>query len=478
MSNGPIPFDSVLFQDLFSTPRMRAVWTEERTVAAWMHVERAITEVQCELGMVPAWAALRIAESLRPGAIPLDRVRDHAARSGHLMVGFLRTFREVCGDAAEHFHLGPTTQDILDTGLTLQMKEAHALVRQQVLCLERTLCRRALEEKDSVMMGRTHEQHALPTTFGLVLASWASEIRDHIDRLEQGESRWRMGSVAGGVGAQNAFVELGDSTLARDLERRVCRRLGLITPDIQHQGRHDRFAEVASTLASLCASLARMALQLRTMERPEVAEVEAVYGEEACSSSTMPNKRNPEALERVQGLAELARGHADTMLSLRMADHRDSTRIPVLYTAVPGVFLLLSRALETLSGHFETVRVNREAMRANLDHPNVFGQAAAERVMIALYRKTGRKHWAHTRLSECSAISTGTRRPLRLVIEEMADLTAHLASAELDALFELATYTGTAALQVEQAVARIMKANAAAAANPLSQPDFEADRTK
>ncbi|RPH99462.1 MAG: hypothetical protein EHM68_02095 [Lysobacterales bacterium] len=462
MSSGPIPFDSILFRDLLSTPRMRAVWMEEKMVAAWMDVERAITEVQCELGMVPAWAAARIVECLQPRAIPLDRVRDHAARSGHLMVGFLRTFREVCGDAAEHFHLGPTTQDILDTGLTLQMGEAAALVREQALALQRTLCHRALAEKNTVMMGRTHEQHALPTTFGLVLATWACEAHDHLDRLDQSERRWRFGSVAGGVGAQNAFVELSDHQTARELERRVCQRLGLFAPDSQQQGRFDRFGEVVFILASLCASLARMGLQLRTMERPEVAELGTLYGEEACSSSTMPNKRNPEPAERVQGLADLARGHADTMLSLRTADHRDSTRIPVLYTAVPGAFLLVSRALETIAGHLETMQVNREVMRANLDHPNVLGQAAAERVMIALYRKTGRKHWAHTRLSECSAISTRTRRPLRQVIEEMADLTAHLSAAELDLLFELSTYTGTAALQVERAVARIMERGGAA----------------
>ena len=268
--------------------------------------------------------------------------------------------------------------------------------------------------------------------------------------------------VAGGVGAQNAFVELSDHQTARELERRVCQRLGLFAPDSQQQGRFDRFGEVVFILASLCASLARMGLQLRTMERPEVAELGTLYGEEACSSSTMPNKRNPEPAERVQGLADLARGHADTMLSLRTADHRDSTRIPVLYTAVPGAFLLVSRALESIAAHLETMQVNRDVMRANLDHPNVLGQAAAERVMIALYRKTGRKHWAHTRLSECSAISTRTRRPLRQVIEEMADLTAHLSAAELDLLFELSTYTGTAALQVEQAVARIMERSGAA----------------
>lgn len=306
-----------------------------------------------------------------------------------------------------------------------------------------------------------------------------------MDRLDQSEQRWRIGCVAGGVGAQSAFVELSDHQTARELEHRVCRRLGLFAPDSQPQSRFDRFAEVVFILASLCASLARTGLQLRTMERPEVAELGTLYGAEACSSSTMPNKRNPEPAERVQGLAELARGHADTMLSLRMADHRDSTRIPVLYTAVPGAFLLVSRALETIAGHLETMQVNREVMRANLDHPNVLGQAAAERVMIALYRKTGRKHWAHTRLSECSAISTKSRRQLRQVIEAMADLTVHLSAAELDALFELATYTGTAALQVERAVGRIMERNGAereqrgpAAAQLFAQSGSEAERLK
>jgi adenylosuccinate lyase len=490
MSNGPIPFDSVLLQDLLSEARMRAIWTEERMVAAWMQVERAIIEVQCELGMVPEWAATRICETLGQNLLPLERVRDHAIRSGHLMVGFLRAFREVCGDAAEHFHLGPTTQDILDTGLALQMVAAADRVREQALQLEALLCGRALQEKDTVMMGRTHEQHALPTTFGLVLAAWASEIRDHIDRLDQSEPRWRIGSVAGGVGAQNAFVELSNQETARELERRVCRRLGLFAPDIQPQGRLDRFAEVVCALASLCGTLARIGLQLRTMERPEVAEIEVTYGDEACSSSTMPNKRNPETIERVEGLAELARGYAQATLSLRMADHRDSTRIPVLYTAVPGAFLLASRALASITSQMESVQANRAVMRANLDHPNVLGQAAAERLMIALYRKTGKKHWAHTRLSECSAISRKSRRPLRLVIEESNDLGAYFSPSELDALFDLATYTGTAAVQAEQAASRIMEKNRAArearvpvdppqpTGSPLTQSVIEPERLK
>ena len=459
MNGGPIPFESLLLQDIYSTPAMRALWTEEEMVAAWMTVERAITEVQCELGMVPAEAAAQISACLDRGSIPLERVREHATRSGHLMVAFLRTFRESCGDAAEHFHLGPTTQDILDTGMALQMGAASDLVCEQALELEAILCRRALEEKDTVMMGRTHEQHALPTTFGLVLAAWAAEVHDHIDRLRQGEPRWRTGSVAGGVGAQNAFVELADAGTARELERRVCGRLGLGVPLVQQQGRLDRFAEPVFALASLIGGLARIGLQLRTMERPEVAEVEAVYGGEACSSSTMPNKRNPEPVERVEGLAQLARGHVDALLSLRAADHRDSTRLPVLYSAIPGAFLLASRALEAISRHLDSLRVDRDAMRANLDHPRVLGQAAAERIMMALYRKTGKKHWAHTRLSECSARSRQTGQPLRQVIRAAPDLAGYFSEGELDALFDLSSYTGTAALQVEQAVAELRKLN-------------------
>jgi len=455
-----IPFDSVLLADVVSTPEMRSIWSETNLLRTWMEVERAVTETQADLGLIPRDAATQIIETLDAGTLSAAAIRDEARRSGHLFVGFLRAFRTACGPAAEHFHVGPTTQDILDTGLTLQMREAHRLVMVSLLDLEELLCRRANAHKGVRMMGRTHEQHALPYTFGLVLAGWASEVRDHIERAKEAETRWLLGSLSGGVGTHSAFVELSDAPTARRLEAGVCERLGLRPPAMHIQTRIDRFVEVVLHLAMSVSTLGRIGLQLRTMERPEVAELEQTYGPDSCFSSTMPNKLNPEPAERVEGLAHLVRGHAVALLSVRMADHRDSTRLPVLYTAIPGAYAMAHCALRTITGCIQDARVREDRMLANLDHPELLGQAAAERLMIALYRKTGRKHEAHTVLSRCCHVSRQSRRPLREVVLEDPTLRAHLTAEVLDALMDLRSYVGTAELQVEETVQALLARNA------------------
>ncbi|MDH3689591.1 MAG: lyase family protein [Gammaproteobacteria bacterium] len=456
---GLIPLHSELLTDTVSTPEMREIWTENNMLHKWMKVERAITEIQAQLGIIPREAAEKIAASLTPKLLTASHVRTEAQRAGHLMVGFLRAFREVCGDAAEHFHVGPTTQDILDTGLALQISDAYLVLLSRLLDLEERLCRLALKHKSTVVMGRTHEQHALPYTFGFVLARWASEVRDHVERFHESEQRWRCGCLSGGVGAQNAFVELSDETTARRLEAEVCRLLGLITPPMDLHPRVDRFTELVTQLALLCSTLGRIGLHLRTMERPEVGEASQTYDKEACSSSTMPHKRNPEAAERVDGLASLVRGFAASMLSVRMADHRDSTRIPVHFTAIPGAFALTDCAVSTIDNCLATLQVNASRMRANLDHPATLGQTASERLMIAIYRKTGRRHWAHTVLAECARLSRESGRHMRAIIEEMPEVGTLFTSAELDALMDLSTYTGTAEWQTTENVERVLTRN-------------------
>jgi adenylosuccinate lyase len=456
-----IPFDSMLLSGAMSTPKMRAVWSEKNLIRSWMRVENAITEVQASLGMIPAEAAREIIAHLTPERVPIERILQHAAASGHLMVAFLRAFREVCGPAAEHFHLGPTTQDILDTGLTLQLREASLLLMESLLRLEYALCHRAAEYKSTPMAGRTHEQLALPFTFGFVLAGWAAEIRDHIETARQSEHRWLFGSLTGGVGTQNAFVELSNVPTARLLEEKVCAKLGLPLPLIDLHTRFSRFAEVVVNLALHLSTLGRIALQLRTMERPEVSEIEQDYPPEACSSSSMPNKRNPEPLERVDGLAQLAGGHASAMLGVRMSDHRDSTRIPVLYTALPQSCAMAHRALETVAGAVETLRARPERMLANLNHPESYGQVCSERLMIALYRKTGRKHEAHTLLSRCAHESRTSRRLLYDVVLEEKAIREQFSASELVALLNPSAYLGTAETQVDRVLERLLPLNQA-----------------
>ena len=312
------PFGSILFRDSVSTAEMREVWTDQNMVQKWMDVEGAIVEAQAALGMIPERAARQIAEKLTLEFLPVERIAAERRLVGHLMVAFLKAFRDVCGPAAEHFHVGPTTQDIMDTGLTLQMRESHELIMKQLRRLEDRLCERALEHKNTVVMGRSHQQHAVPVTFGFILANWASEISDHIEWARESEKRWLLGNLSAAVGAQNTFVELSDVKTARRLQEMVCELLGLGIPVTDLHSRTDRFAEVVTNLSELCSSLGELGLNIASWQRPEVLEVEEPYDIDRYSSSTMPNKVNPERSEEVAGLAKLVRGLALAVQDIQM----------------------------------------------------------------------------------------------------------------------------------------------------------------
>jgi adenylosuccinate lyase len=398
------------------------------------------------------------------GDLTPEKIAAKKQAAGHMMVSFLQAFRELAGTPAEHFHVGPTTQDILDTGLVLQMREAHNLILDQLLRLEEVLCERALAEKGTILMGRTHEQHAVPLTLGFVLAGWANEMRDQIDRAHESEKRWLYGTISGAVGTHNAFAELSDGPGALRLQAAVCERLGLATPPIDLHPRTDRFAEVGANLSAVCSSLGRIGLQIRSWQRSEVAEAEEPYGPERFSSSTMPSKQNPEASEQVEGLATVARALALAAADIQMADHRDSTRMPILYVVLPMNYQLASRALETTTTNLAGLVIRRENMIRNLNDPRLLGQAASERLMIALYKKTGRRAWAHEALHRCSWLSHETGRSLVEVIQADAELSPWFTPVELDALADLTTYTGTAAAQAEAVVAAIRERRGSALA--------------
>lgn len=447
-----VPFSSLLFQEMVSTSGMRAIWSEQNTVQKWMDVEAAITRAQMELNMIPQDAGHEIVANLTLERFPVERISAKKQLHDHLMVSFLKAFREVCGPAAEYFHVGATTQDILDTGLTLQICEAEEHVLGRLLSLEEVLCDQAMRYRDSVMMGRTHQQHALPLTFGFILAGWANEIRDHIERARESEKRHHFASVAGGVGTQSAYVELVGEEMSRILEEKACHLLGLRAPLIALHARPDRFAEVVGNLSALCGSLGKMGLQIASWQRTEVMEAEESSAETSYGSSTMPNKLNPEPSEQVDGLAKIVRSLASAMQDILMQDQRDSTRIPVHFTALPLSYMMTARALDTITANIRDLIVHEDRMRANLEHQNFLGQAAGERLMIRAYQKTGKRDWAHTILHDCSRRCRDEGRSLQDIVSEHADMGQLFTKTELDEIFDLTTYTGTAGLQTEQTV--------------------------
>jgi adenylosuccinate lyase len=456
-SGQPVPFGTVLFGPSVSTPEMAAAWSEEKTFESWLKVERAIVEAQKELRIIPAEAAETILGWLSPEKLKPSDVSGEQEKVEHLMVAFLRSFRRICGEAAEHFHVGPTTQDILDTGLTLQMRDAYQLVRQQLDELENELLDQAEAYKRDVLIARTHQQHAVPTTFGYILASWALELRDHSVRFEESERRWLLGNVSGAAGNQNALVQLVGLAATDELERRVCERLGLGRPLLSLHSRMDRFVEVLHCLSLVCGSVGRMALNIRFWRSSEVGEVRDSRAAETFSSSTMPNKDNPEECERIAGLAVLVRHHARSLEDIQMEGVRDSTRMPALNVAVPQAWMLSSRMLAGFLGVLRRLEPDRERMLKNLNHEYVLQQAVAERLMIEIYRKTGRKMRGHERLHACARLSSAEGIPLRTVIRDDPELGPLFEDSELERLFEPATYLGNAVDRTD-AVIRYLRA--------------------
>jgi adenylosuccinate lyase len=280
-------------------------------------------------------------------------------------------------------------------------------------------------------------------------------MHDHIERARDSERRWLFGNLSGVVGAQNSFVELSDSNTARKLQEMVCAKLGLNVPLTDMSTRTDRFAEITANLAGLCSALGKMGLNIRNWQQTEVMEVEEPYDDKQHSSSTLPNKKNPESSEYIEGLAIVARGLALAMQDTRMPVTRDSTRIPVQYTCIPSTYMLASRALRFATEIISGLIVHKDNMLRNINHPNVLQRAAAERIMIAMYKKTGEKDKAHSLLHKCARQSQRNSLSFREILLSNKDVGKIFSSAELDKLLDLTTYTGTATRQTEETVRAI-----------------------
>jgi len=236
----------------------------------------------------------------------------------------------------------------------------------------------------------------------------------------------------------------------------VCNKLGLNTPLIDLHTRTDRFAEVVTNLAELCSSLGEFGLNISVWQMSEVMETEEPYDKGQYSSSTMPNKVNPEPSEQIQGLAAVTRSLALAVQGINMPGNRDATRITIEYAAIPMSYMMTSKALESMIRNVSGLIVHEDKMLENLAHPNVMGQAAAERLMIAMYGKIGLKNEAHSLLHEYSRKSREKKMHLKDFILEDDYMSKIFSREELEKLFDLTTYTGTAARQTEELVNFLM----------------------
>lgn len=352
--------DSQFHGHNYASRTTREIFCDHCRLRRWLDIEVTLAAAQAELGMIPAEAAREIARAA--STVDLKNIGEGVRRTGHSMMALLWALQRACeGSAHEYVHHGATTQDIQDTGQVLEMKLVLEVLEQRLDQLLAMLKPLAESHQDRVMVGRTHSVPALPITFGLKVASWIDELLRHRERLREVKGRVSVVQLFGGVGTMAAFGEQGLVLLER-----FAARLGLGVPLLAWHSSRDRIAEYVTSLAMLCASLARIADELRILYRAEVGEVELRWGAQQIGSSTMPHKRNPTGCEQVVVLARLAKAQVMNALDGMVVEHeRDYRGIRLEWCAVTDVSHYAVAAFELLLHNLEGLRVRPERMLEN-----------------------------------------------------------------------------------------------------------------
>ena len=344
----------------YTRAEMGRVWSEENKFQKWLDVELAATETLAEAGIVPREAAVKLRERAR---VDVARINEIEAKVKHDVIAFTIAVQEAVGDpeAGRWLHYGLTSNDVVDTAQALLIRQASHLIEKDLEAFGEVLERRAWEFKDTPEIGRTHGIHAEPITFGLKVANWYAENRRDLARFQVAAHQLAVGKISGAVGT---CTHLGP-----EIEQKICQRLGLETAPITSQViERDRHAQYLSTLAILAASLERVALEIRHLQRTEVREVEEPFGGEQRGSSAMPHKRNPVSSEQICGLARVVRANSMAALeNVALWHERDISHSSVERVILPDSTILVDYMLHRTTEIVSNMKVFPQRMQRNLD---------------------------------------------------------------------------------------------------------------
>ncbi len=357
----------------------------------------------------------------------------------------VKAMAEVCPKSGEWIHLGATSNDILDTATGLQIKASLDLLEPKVRNLTLLLLDMAINNKEVVCAGRTHGQIAVPTTYGLRFAIWASEFARHLERLQQLRPRTAVSKTSGAVGTQAAYGPKGI-----EIQEKVAEYLGICPVDVSNQViQRDRHAELVCWMALMTSTLDKIFTEIRTLQRTEIAEVEESFGKKQVGSSTMPHKRNPIKSEQICGLARIVRAQVIPAFENNpLWDERDLTNSSAERVIFPEAFILTDHLLNLATRVLTNLRLRPENIERNLSM--LHGLNMAENVMIELAKKGAGRQQAHEILRAASMKAFEEKRDLADILAEQSFVTGYLSPNELKSLLDPHKYIGTAVQQVER----------------------------
>jgi adenylosuccinate lyase len=407
---------------------MAKVWSEEAKLARWLDVELAALDGWAEVGTV----SREDVAAIRAGAVPPapERVAELERETHHDVAAFVDAVTAELGPAGRFFHYGLTSSDVVDTGLSLQVRDAGALLLEGLQRALQAIVARAEEHRDTLIMGRTHGVHAEPTTFGLKLAGWAFELHRAHARLAHALEGMRVGKLSGAVGNYAAVDP--------EVERVACERLGLDPEPVSTQIlQRDRHADLLSVLALLASSLEKFALEIRHLARTEVDEVAEPFARGQKGSSAMPHKRNPVIAERICGLARVVRAAAQVGLeNVPLWHERDISHSSAERIVFPDTFLALDYMLDRFAWLMEGLVVRADRMQRNLDASH--GLFFSQRVLLALVDSGLERADAYALVQRSAMRSHEEGRDFRELLRQDPEIAGRV---DVEAVFDLTTFT-------------------------------------
>ena len=425
---------------------MAAFFEEDARLSSWLRVEVALASAHAQLGHMPKAAAAEIEAGA--AKVRLKDTQDIEASIHHDLMAMVRALSDQCPKYGGFVHLGATSYDIEDTALAMTLRDASNLMRNRLISLRKVLKSLALEKANLVCVGRTHGQHAVPTTYGMKFALYYSALGRAKARLDAAITRISYGKMSGATGTMATF-----GADAFKLQEIVMGNLGLTPDPITSQIiSRDRHAELITTLAVTASTIEQIAQEIRHLQRTEIGEVAEPFSTKQVGSSTMPQKRNPHKCERICSLARVVRAQVQISLEDIPSEHeRDLTNSAAERYLYPLAFCTLDYMMLEMCAVLSGLQFFPSAIERNLQMTQ--GGIMAERVMMALTERGMGRQDAHEFMRNASREAAAARRPLIDILREKPQVAKLFKTGELEALFNPATYVGQAPEIVKRAVA-------------------------
>ncbi len=413
----------------YTRPEMGAIWTEENKYRKWLDVELAVCEAWAEAGEIPPQSLQKIKEK---AGFSVKKIEEIEKVVKHDVIAFLTSVAEKVGEDSRFIHLGLTSYDVVDTSLSLLIREALEKVQKDLHPLKETLKEQALQYKKTVMVGRTHGVHAEPITFGVKLLVWYEELKRHLHRIQNALEVIGYGRISGSVGT---YIHLDPK-----IEVYALKKLGLKPAKVSTQVlQRDRHAEVLFVLALLTASLDKFAVELRHHQKTEVLELEESFTKGQKGSSSMPHKKNPVRAERISGLARIIRTNLlAAMENICLWHERDISHSSTERIIFPDSFILTDFILAETTDIIKNWKVNTDRMEENVNLTR--GLIFSQSVLLALMKKDVTREQAYQLVQKNSLKAWNESRNFKELIQSDQEIGKTLSKKEIDACFSLEPY--------------------------------------